>query len=116
MKVNYKREMRHNYLILEAMEDNPESFEVRMLAGNVIEGLLRFRLKQEDRNRYYYYEITSKQPLSRLLEFREICRYELRQLIFAIGEALGWIENSLLQESEVMLEPEDIYIDPETFH
>ena len=60
--MNYKREMRHNYLLLEAMEDNPESFEVRMLAGNVIEGLLRFRLKQEDRNRYYYYEITSSSP------------------------------------------------------
>ena len=114
--MNYKREMRHNYLILEAMEDNPESFEVRMLAGNVIEGLLRFRLKQEDRNRYYYYEITSKQPLSRLLEFREIRRDELRQLIFGIGEALGWIENYLLQESHVLLEPEYIYIEPETFH
>lgn len=115
MKVSYKREMRHNYLILEAMEDNPDSFEIRMLAGNVIEGLLRFRLKQEDQARYYYYEITSKQPLSRMLEFREIRRDELRQLISGIGEALSWIENYLLQESHILLEPEYIYIEPESF-
>ena len=33
MKASYKREMRHNYLILEAMEENLDSFELKMLAG-----------------------------------------------------------------------------------
>ena len=115
MKASYKREMRHNYLILEAMEENLDSFELKMLAGNSIEGLLKFRMKQEEQARFYYYEITSKQPLSRLLEFREVHREELASLISGIASTLSWVENYLLQESNILLEPEYIYIDPENF-
>ena len=67
MKVRYKREMRHNYMILEALKEDRESYEFKMLEENTIDGLLRFRVKQEEEGLYYYYEITSKQPLSRLL-------------------------------------------------
>lgn len=115
MKVRYKREMRHNYLILEAFENDMESFEIRMLAGNSIEGLLKFRIKQEEQNQYYYYEITSKQPLNRLLEFKEIQKEDLSRLIIGIGSALHRMEEFLLQESNVLLEPEYIYIEPETY-
>lgn len=115
MKVRYKREMRHNYLILEAFEQDAESFEIRMLTGNSIDGLLKFRMKQEEQNQYYYYEITSKQPLSRLLEFKEIRREELGRLIIGIGSALHRMEDFLLQESHILLEPEHIYIEPETY-
>lgn len=72
MNIRYKREMRHNYLILEAEKEKQENFEIRMLTGNSIEGLLKFRVKDEEEGQYYYYEITSKQPLSRLLEVKEI--------------------------------------------
>ena len=77
----YKREMRHNYLILEAAGTEEENFEIRMLTENSIEGLLKFRVKQEEIGRYYCYEITSKQPLSRLLEFKEIKKEELMQYL-----------------------------------
>ena len=70
MKVRYKREMRHNYLILDALEANIDNFEIRMLEQNVIEGILKFRLNREEENFVYYYEITSRQPLSRMLEKR----------------------------------------------
>lgn len=115
MNVSYKREMRHNYLILEAKEAEEESFEIRMLTENSIEGLLKFRIKQEERGRYYCYEITSKQPLSRLLEFKEIKKEELRRLIMEIGAVLKRIEDYLLSESNLLLEPEHIYIEPESY-
>ncbi len=115
MKVRYKREMRHNYLILEAFEQDAESFEVRMLTSNSIEGLLKFRMKQEEQNQYYYYEITSKQPLSRLLEFKEIRKEDLGKLVIGIGSALHHMEDFFLQESCVLLEPEHIYIEPDTY-
>lgn len=114
MNVSYKREMRHNYLILEAMEKE-ENFEIRMLTGNSIEGLLKFRIKQEEKAKYYYYEITSKQPLSRLLELKEIEKEELRTLIVEIGAILKRIEDYLLSESSLLLNPEYIYIEPESY-
>ncbi len=115
MKVQYKREMRHNYLILNAMEENLESFEIRMLTCNSIEGILHFRVKRGETCHQYYYEITSKQPLSRLLELKEIRREELGKLITGIGIALNHMEEYLLQESNVLLEPEYIYIEPDTY-
>lgn len=115
MKVSYKREMRHNYMILEALEEGPESYEIKMLTENAIEGLLRFRVKQEEQGKYYYYEITSKQPLSRLLEFKEIRMEELSKLILGVGVALDHMEDHLLQESDLLLEPEYIYIEPESY-
>lgn len=115
MKVSYKREMRHNYMILEALEEDPESYEFKMLTENAIEGLLRFRVKQEEQGQYYYYEITSKQPLSRFLEFKEIRKEELSKLILGIGTALDHMEDHLLQESNLLLEPEHIYIEPESY-
>lgn len=115
MNVSYKREMRHNYLILEAGQDDEESFEIRMLTGNSIEGLLKFRIKQEEIGRYFYYEITSKQPLSRILEFREIRKEELSTLVVEIGAVLKRIEDYLLTESNLLLEPEHIYVEPESY-
>lgn len=115
MNVRYKREMRHNYLIMDALEKNRESFEIRMLTVNSIEGILKFRMKEEEEHSCYYYEITSKQPLSRLLEFKEIRREELASLITGIGSVLNRMEAYLLQEANILLEPEHIYIEPETF-
>ena len=115
MNVRYKREMRHNYLIMDALEKNRESFEIRMLTVNSIEGILKFRMKEEEEHSCYYYEITSKQPLSRLLEFKEIRREELASLITGIGSVLNKMEAYLLQEANILLEPEHIYIEPETF-
>ncbi len=115
MKVRYKREMRHNYMILEALKEDRESYEFKMLEENTIDGLLRFRVKHEEEGLYYYYEITSKQPLSRLLGFKEIKKEELSKLIVGIGNALEHMEDHLLQESDLLLEPEHIYIEPESY-
>ena len=55
------------------MEEAGEpGYEARMMIGNTIEGLLKFRIKKTDGASRYCYEITSKQPLSRLLETRTI--------------------------------------------
>ena len=47
MEISYKREMKHNYLVIEG-ESTDNSYEVRMMADNVIEGLMKFRVKRVD--------------------------------------------------------------------
>ena len=44
MEVRYKREVNHNYMILDAPSEGG-GYECRMLASNTIEGLLRFRVR-----------------------------------------------------------------------
>ena len=44
MKAEYKRDMNHNYLILYGEKDiNTDSYQVRMLVGNIIPSLLKWR-------------------------------------------------------------------------
>lgn len=115
MDITYRREMKHNYMIIEPGETGYESYETHMMASNGIEGLLKFHIKQVDMRRFYYYEITSKQPLSRILECHSMGGEELRKLISGIAQTLGRLEIYLLQENQIILEPEYIYIEPEQF-
>ena len=45
MKISYRREMKHNYMIVEPKESDWCSYECRMLEVNAVEGILEFKLK-----------------------------------------------------------------------
>jgi hypothetical protein len=115
MKAAYRREMKQNYLIMEPEEAGYDSYEIHMMEANRIEGLLKFHVKQVDNRKFYYYEITSKQPLNRVLEYHSLGRDELKKLIEDIGRTLGRLEAFLLKEKQILLEPEYIYVEPEQF-
>lgn len=115
IKAVYRREMNHNYMIIAALNSDSECYESRMLSGNTIEGLLKFRQKITETGMEFYYEITSKQPLSRLLEGKLISYEEIRTLLIAAARILSRIEEFLLKEEQILLAPEFIYVDPEQF-
>ncbi len=115
MKAAYRREMKQNYLIMEPEEAGHDSYEIHMMEANRIEGLLKFHVKHVDNRKFYYYEITSKQPLNRVLEYHSLGRDELKKLIEDIGRTLGRLEAFLLKEKQILLEPEYIYVEPEQF-
>ena len=48
MEIRYSREMNHNYMIIEAPEEET-GYAVQMLSANAIEGLLKFRVRQTER-------------------------------------------------------------------
>ena len=114
MKITYRREMKHNYMIIEP-EETKGGFDRYMLAANSIDGLLKFYLKRVDNQDYYYYEITSRQPLSRILEYQSLGAAELSRLINSISQVLERLEAYLLKEGQILLEPEYIYVEPERF-
>jgi hypothetical protein len=115
MKITYKREMKNNYLIIDPEDPDYNGFELPMLEKNKIEGLLKFHLKNLDGQRSCYYEITSKQSLSRILEYRSLGEEELKKLIGGIASTLSKLEAYLLKEDQILLEPEYIYVEPERF-
>lgn len=115
MEVHYKREMKHNYLIVEPDAGDRPGYEARMLLNNAVDGLLRFHIKYMDERQSYYYDITSMQPLSRILQNRFIDRGEICQLLIQIHVALRRMEEYLLCEDGILLEPDYIYVEPEGF-
>ncbi len=115
MKVAYRREMKQNYLIIEPEESGYDNYETHMLSSNRIDGLLKFQVKQVDGRKLYYYEITSKQPLNRILEYHSLGVEQLKKLIGDIGRTLEGLERYLLKERQILLEPDYIYVEPEQF-
>ncbi len=115
MEVEYLREMRQNYLMIQVEESREQGYEARMMIGNTIDGLLRFRIKKSDKCCRFCYEITSKQPLSRLLEKKAITAVQLRGLILGIARTLTKMEDYLLSEEQILLDPDYIYVEPEEY-
>lgn len=115
MKVSYRREIRHNYLIIDPEELCWEGYESQMLSRNTIEGLLQVQFRQMEEGIRFYYEITSRQPLSRLLAGRNIRAGEIKTLIAGIFRILERMDSYLLKEGHILLEPEYIYVEPEEF-
>lgn len=115
MKISYRREMKHNYLIIDPEELIWRNYECKMLSGNRVRGILQFQLRQVDDEVRFYYEITSRQPLSRMLESHLLQENEIRQIILGISHILDRMEEYLLRESCVLLEPDYIYVEPENF-
>ena len=115
MEIHYKREMKRNYLVVEPEPGTQPGYEARMLANNSIDGLLRFHIKYMDERQSYYYDITSMQPLSRLLQNRFIDRGEICQLLIELHVALVRMEEYLLSEDGLLLDPDYIYVKPEGF-
>lgn len=115
MDIHYKRQMNHNYMIIDAPSEKV-GYECQMLAENSIEGLLKFRVEYQEEKQQFYYEITSKQPLSRMLEKRRATGEEIRRLMLDLIAVLRKIEEYLLKEEQLLLDPEYIYVAPNGFH
>lgn len=115
MTVNYIREMKGNYMTVQFPEAAAEGYEGHMLKSNHIPGLLKVKIKYEDGNPIYCYDITSRQPLSRLLESRAMTREEIGYLLIQLHDALTAMERYFLKEDGILLEPEYIYVEPELF-
>lgn len=82
-----------------------QGYESQMLSRNTIEGVLKFQIRQMDNGVRFYYEITSRQPLSRVLENRNIQAEEIRRLVVGIFGVLERVERYLLREGSILLDP-----------
>jgi len=102
-------------MVWKAPEDlQGNEYQVRMLLVNEIPGLLRCRLRKINGETYLYYEITSKQPLTRVFEHRAAGAEDIRALALTLRETLEGIARYLLPDDGMVLEPEFIYMDLET--
>ena len=114
IKVSYKRELDHNYLILE-QEVFQDNYQVGMLVKNKIPGLLECSLNRIDKKADIYYEITSRQNLRLVLERKRLNGAELEALLEGLMKTAGSCEEYLLDTQTLLLDPDYIYLDPDTW-
>lgn len=106
--------MNHNYLILYGEDEiNTDSYQVRMLVGNVIPSLLKCRIQGMDGRFLVYFDITSKQALSVLYEEKKMGVEDLRLIFGGFVKAMEDAAEYLMNPGQFIISPEYIYTDIE---
>ena len=114
MRVEYKRDMNHNYLILGGEQEvDTSSYQVRMLAGNVLPSILKCRLQGLDGEIMFCYEITSKQSLTSIYEEKKFGPEDLQLIFGGFVQVMEEMAEYLLNPDQIILDPDFIYIDIE---
>lgn len=113
--ISYCREWKQNYLILEPDIEMEVGYSCSMLEQNNIPGLLAFSRRMVENRVNFYYEITSKQPLARVLEKKSLQVTELKTLMISICNVLERMHPYLLSEESLWLDPEYLYVDSESY-
>ena len=114
MKAEYKRDMNHNYLILYGEKDiNTDSYQVRMLVGNIIPSLLKCRIQGVDGKFMMYFDITSKQAVSTLYEEKKMGIEDLRLIFGGFVKVMEEAAEYLINPAQLVLKPQYIFADYE---
>lgn len=100
-------------MVLHPETEMNETYSLRMLSENRITGLLPFREKRVDGESYLYFNITSKQALSRMMEYRFFTAKEIRQIMEDLLMAMASLEKFLMDGDQLALDPDLIYVDPD---
>ena len=113
MEISYRKEIDHNYLVLEDDTINGTEYTLRMLQANHPAGFLPLHIRRMNGRSMLFYEITSKQPLSRLFENHPVGSADMDLLFSGIETALQEAQRYLLNPEELLLLPDYIYLDPD---
>lgn len=114
MEVEYKRELRHNYMVLSHMEEEPsEAYSIKMLGTQSIEGILPLDLRIINNQTFLYYEITGKQLMINLLDKVELTYDKVKSLILRIINTIDRTYEYLLSPDDLILCIEYVFLDIE---
>lgn len=114
MHAEYKRDVSHNYLILqEEKAVDTSSYQVRMLTGNVIPSILKCHLQNLDGEVLFYYDITSKQSIATLFEDKKLKSQDLQSILEGFVKVMEEMAEFLMNTDQLVLQPEYIYMDAE---
>lgn len=115
MEAEYRRNLSHSYLILkEKGEREEDSYEMKILAANRIEGLLPVTAEHVNDEIRYRYDVSGLKPFEVFCERR---RFRAEDLCGMFGGLLDLTESAeayLLDEAHLLLDPDYLYVSWDT--
>jgi hypothetical protein len=112
MKTEYKKDLRHNYMIVAEYEgEHPDSYSMKMLEYQKIGGILPVEQRRLDEKILYYYDISSKQSLAAICDRTPLTKDKISRLCTGINHVLESACEYLLTENDFILMPEYIFIE-----
>lgn len=113
IQLQYRKSMNHNYLVADLPDGAEEDYRLEMISRNNIPGLLKAVRRMNEGKEQIYYEISSLQPLSRIYDHKEIKKSEAAVLLRGIVDVFRSIQEYMLTEGGLILDPGNLYLDPE---
>lgn len=111
MKMGYRRDLQHNYLVVET-EEKTENYITRMMTENQVQGLLGCECRRMDQKKLYYYDITSKISLAEKSRLKKVKGSEVLLIIQVLLQMLVQLEEYLIPADQICLDWNYIYLDP----
>ncbi len=110
MKAEYLREPGRTFMVLEGEKPvATESYQIRMLLGNMIPSVMKVRLQLLDGRSRLLYETTSMQNLDELYGGRMFSLCDIRMIIESCLRAAEEMQEYLLDIDQLVLKPEYMY-------
>lgn len=113
MRMEYRRDMQHSYLVAET-EESKENYITRMITENQIRGLLPCECRKMDCKNLYYYDITSRLSLAEKCRYKKIRGSEVILIIQGFLQVLAQLEEYLIPTEQICLDWNYIYLDPQS--
>ena len=90
MKMDYRRDLQHNYLVVETGEKT-ENYITRMMTENQVQGLLGCECRRMDQKKLYYYDTipTKEAPNDEKDDRPDALRYPDDELCCRYGSGRG---------------------------
>ncbi len=111
MEIEFRKDLRHNYMIITEEELLKEAYCIRMLELQALPGVLPMQLRHMDNRDLFYYDITGKQSMYNVYTKASLSYDTLKKLILHLLDIMELAYEYLLPEDDFILRPEHIYMD-----
>lgn len=113
MNVMYKKDIQGCSMIIPS-KTKEKNYCLNMIINNKIKGILPLELCIVDNICYYHYEITHHEELFYLLEKKQLQYSQIKVILLNLIQAILNGKEYLLYEDDFILDPQYIYLNPET--
>lgn len=110
INIRYEHQNNSNYLVIEDTVEY-EDYQYKMLKRNKPEHFLRFSMYSVNGKYGIYYDITSRQQLSKFYEYGKMTMEDVKSICVNISEMVRIAEDYMLDIDHVKIEPKFIYMD-----
>ena len=115
--INYENDSTSNYLVLSPKKERKLiEYQIQMLLNNRIYGLLDLHINTVGNQVNCFYDITSKCTLTGIMSRKKYNRCEFLVTMLMITKSIIGIKDYLLNDSNILLDENNIYVDPETMN
>ncbi len=112
MPVKYEQENNITYVVIENELCLPDSeYEQRMIEKNSIAGLLSMQVRRINNQVFYFYDITSRQTLSKLFAYSCVKWDDFVMVIRELENVAKSVDEYMLGLDSMIISPEYIYLD-----